>query len=173
MPIIVTMFKKNRTTMRIAAQTLSLFVIVVFAFSHHVGASTRLTEHLRNVLLLISDDMRPDIGAYGVKHMITPNLDRLASHSIVLRHAYVQQAVCSPSRTSMLTGRRPDTTHVHDLYHYWRQVAGNFTTLPEYFKQHGYKTAGIGKVPTCWCPFSLARVNFFHQLFLQNTIRLY
>jgi len=98
--------------------------------------------------MLISDDMRPDVGAYGVEHMITPHLDRLASRSVILRRAYVQQAVCSPSRTSMLTGRRPDTTHVHDLIHYWRQVAGNFTTLPEYFKQHGYKTAGIGKVCT-------------------------
>jgi len=80
--------------------------------------------------------------------MITPNLDRLASRSAIFRRAYVQQAVCSPSRTSMLTGRRPDTTRVIDLIHYWRQVAGNFTTLPEYFKQHGYKTAGIGKVYT-------------------------
>jgi len=105
-----------------------------------------MTESVKNVLLLISDDLRPDIGAFGEKHMVTPNLDRLALRSVVLRHAYVQQAVCSPSRTSMLTGRRPDTTHVHDLIHYWRQVAGNFTTLPEYFKQHGYKTAGIGKV---------------------------
>jgi len=100
----------------------------------------------KNVLLIMSDDMRPDVGAYGAKHMVTPNLDRLAAHSVLLRRAYVQQAVCSPSRTSMLTGRRPDTTHVHDLIHYWRHVAGNFTTLPEYFKQHGYKTAGIGKV---------------------------
>jgi len=129
--------------MWIVVQTASLFVFVA---CHHFCTSFRLTGSTKNVLLLISDDMRPDVGAYGEKHMVTPNLDRLASRSVVLRHAYVQQAVCSPSRTSMLTGRRPDTTRVHDLIHYWRRVAGNFTTLPQYFKQHSYKTAGIGKV---------------------------
>ena len=50
------------------------------------------------------------------------------------------------SRTSTLTGRRPDTTRTYDLVHYWRHVAGNFTTIPQYFKQHGYTTAGMGKV---------------------------
>ena len=129
--------------MRRVIQTTLLLVIIVWhrfcACSHHAGTA-------KNVLLLISDDMRPDLGVYGAKQMKTPNLDELASRSVVMRRAYVQQAVCSPSRTSMLTGRRPDTTRVHDLIHYWRQVAGNFTTLPQYFKQNGYKTAGIGKV---------------------------
>ena len=78
--------------------------------------------------------------------MHTPNIDKLASKSMLFQHAYVQQAVCSPSRTSFLTGRRPDTTRVHDLIHYWRKVAGNFTTLPQYFKEHVYLTAGFGKV---------------------------
>ena len=135
---------KTRTaTMWIVFWTALLFATATL---HSYRASSRQTGPTKNVLLLISDDMRPDIGVYGAKHMITPNLDRLASRSVVLRRAYVQQAVCSPSRTSMLTGRRPDSTRVHDLIHYWRKVAGNFTTLPEYFKQHGYRTAGIGKV---------------------------
>ncbi len=47
---------------------------------------------------------------------------------------------------SIPAGRRPDTTHVYDLHSYFRNIAGNFTTLPQYFKQHGYITAGIGKV---------------------------
>jgi len=141
--------------MWIIVRTTSLLVIIT---SYHFCACSRLTASVKNVLLIISDDLRPDIGAYDVKHMITPNLDRLASRSVVLRRAYVQQAVCSPSRTSMLTGRRPDTTRVHDLIHYWRQVAGNFTTLPEYFKQHGYKTAGIGKVTGVHCLMSVAQL---------------
>ncbi len=107
-----------------------------------------------NVLFLVSDDMRPQLGAYygpdfpSPIHpkMITPNLDRLAGHSLLLKRAYVQQAVCSPSRTSLLTGRRPDTTRTHDLWHYFRHMAGNFTTLPQYFKEHGYTTVGLGKV---------------------------
>ena len=57
-----------------------------------------------------------------------------------------QQALCGPSRTSFLTGRRPESTRVFDLNTYWRDVAGNFTTLPQYFKRHGYFTQGVGKI---------------------------
>ena len=107
-----------------------------------------------NVLFLVADDMRPELGCYDGQDapshvhpkMYTPNLDKLASRSLLLKRAYVQQAVCSPSRTSFLTSRRPDTTHVYDLYNYFRDVGGNYTTLPEYFKYHGYVTAGFGKV---------------------------
>ena len=113
-----------------------------------------LSAERKNVLFLVSDDMRPEIGVYlNSQHpsyvhpkMHTPNLDKLASRSLLLKNAYVQIAVCSPSRTSLLTGRRPDTTRVHDLTHYWRTVAGNFTTIPDYFKNHGYATIGMGKV---------------------------
>lgn len=108
----------------------------------------------KNVLFLVSDDMRPELGAYygqdfpSTVHpkMHSPNIDALASKSLLLKRAYVQQAVCSPSRTSLLTGRRPDTTHVYDLIHYFRKVGGNFTTLPEYFKMNGYISVGMGKV---------------------------
>ena len=76
-----------------------------------------------NVLFLVADDMRTDLGCYdgpdapSLVHpkMYTPNLEKLASRSLLLKRAYVQQAICSPSRTSFLTGRRPDTTHVYDL----------------------------------------------------------
>lgn len=107
-----------------------------------------------NVLFLVSDDMRPEINAFigpdfpSTIHprMHTPSLDTLYSKSLVLKRAYVQQAVCSPSRTSLLTGRRPDTTHVYDLYNYFRDVGGNFTTIPQYFKENGYLSAGMGKI---------------------------
>jgi iduronate 2-sulfatase len=58
----------------------------------------------------------------------------------------VQQAVCGPTRASVLTSRYPDTTRVWDLYSYWRNVGGNFTTIPQLFKQHGYHTVGAGKI---------------------------
>ena len=107
-----------------------------------------------NVLFLVSDDMRPEIGAYigpdfpaPIHPKIqTPNLDRLAQRSLLLKRAYVQQALCSPSRTSLLTGRRPDTTRTHDLYQYFRTIAGNFTTLPQYFKENGYISLAMGKI---------------------------
>ena len=108
----------------------------------------------KNVLFLVADDMRPQLNCYQGKDfpspvsptMHTPNLDKLASRSLLLKRAHVQQAVCSPSRTSLLTGRRPDTTHVYDLQHYFRTYTANFTTLPQYFKEQGYRTIGAGKV---------------------------
>ena len=107
-----------------------------------------------NVLLLIADDFRPQFSPYQGSgypaldnaRMRTPNLDALAAKSLVLKRAYVQQAHCSPSRASFLTGRRPDTTHVYDIRTSFRQKGGNFTTLPQYFKECGYDTIGMGKV---------------------------
>lgn len=65
-----------------------------------------------NVLYLISDDLRPEIGAYNPGHtMFTPSLDKLASESMTFDRSYVQQALCNPSRASFMTGRRPDSTH--------------------------------------------------------------
>ncbi|KAK7097562.1 iduronate 2-sulfatase-like [Littorina saxatilis] len=99
-----------------------------------------------NVLFLVVDDLRPKLGCYGETNMVTPNIDQLAAKSVKFEHAYVQQAVCSPSRTSFLTGRRPDTTRIFDLVHYFRNVSGNFTTLPEHFKNNGYVTQSVGKI---------------------------
>lgn len=57
-----------------------------------------------------------------------------------------QQALCAPSRNSLLTGRRPDTLHLYDFYSYWRDFSGNYTTLPQYLKESGYKTYSFGKI---------------------------
>lgn len=70
--------------------------------------------------------MRPQLGVYAMDSdkMHTPHLDALAEdeNTVVFSNAYVQQAVCGPSRTSFLTGRRPDTTKLYDFYSYWRLV---------------------------------------------------
>ncbi|KAG8332959.1 hypothetical protein J6590_012728 [Homalodisca vitripennis] len=63
-----------------------------------------------------------------------------------LEPPHPNQALCAPSRNSLLTSRRPDTLHLYDFYSYWRDVAGNFTTLPQYFREHGYYTKSVGKV---------------------------
>jgi iduronate 2-sulfatase len=99
-----------------------------------------------NVLLVVVDDLKPALGSYGDLAALTPNLDRLASRGTIFTRAYAQQAVCGPSRVSFLTSRRPDTTRLYDFHSYWRDHAGNFTTLPQLFRQHGYHTAGLGKV---------------------------
>ncbi|KAK7097561.1 iduronate 2-sulfatase-like [Littorina saxatilis] len=113
----------------------------LLAASSALGASSR-----PNVLFLVVDDLRPKLGCYGETNMVTPNIDQLAAKSIRFDRAYVQQAVCSPSRTSFLTGRRPDTTRVFDLVSYFRKVAGNYTTLPQHFKENGYITQSVGKI---------------------------
>ncbi|XP_057393937.1 iduronate 2-sulfatase isoform X3 [Balaenoptera acutorostrata] len=99
-----------------------------------------------NVLLIIVDDLRPSLGCYGDKLIRSPNMDQLASHSLLFQNAFAQQAVCAPSRVSLLTGRRPDTTRLYDFNSYWRAHSGNFSTIPQYFKENGYVTMSVGKV---------------------------
>uniref|UniRef100_A0A9L0TBT5 Iduronate 2-sulfatase n=1 Tax=Equus caballus TaxID=9796 RepID=A0A9L0TBT5_HORSE len=110
-----------------------------------------------NVLLIIVDDLRPSLGCYGDQLIRSPNIDQLASHSLLFQNAFAQQAVCAPSRVSFLTGRRPDTTRLYDFNSYWRVHAGNFSTIPQYFKENGYVTMSVGKVfhpGTACCPTS-------------------
>ena len=100
-----------------------------------------------NVLFIAIDDLRTDLGAYGQQFVKTPNIDQLASKSLLFERAYSQVAVCSPSRTSLLTGRRPDTNRVwgNDNTEYWRNST-NATTIPQYFKENGYTSVGLGKI---------------------------
>ncbi|XP_062997872.1 iduronate 2-sulfatase [Elgaria multicarinata webbii] len=99
-----------------------------------------------NVLFVVVDDLRPALGSYGDTLVRSPNIDQLASKSVVFQNAFAQQAVCAPSRVSFLTGRRPDTTRLYDFDSYWRVHTGNYTTLPQYFKENGYFAMSVGKV---------------------------
>lgn len=75
-----------------------------------------------NILFLVSDDLRPELGCYGNTIIKTPNIDRMAQRGMVFNRAYCQQAVCSPSRSSVMTGMRPDTTKVWDLNTHFRKA---------------------------------------------------
>jgi choline-sulfatase len=99
-----------------------------------------------NVLFIAVDDLRPEMGCYGNPTVQTPHLDRLARQGVIFRRAYCQQAVCSPSRSSLLTGKRPDATRVWDLQTHFRKALPDIVTLPQYFKQHGYHCAALGKI---------------------------
>ena len=99
-----------------------------------------------NVLFIAIDDLRPALGCYGDQTAITPNLDRLAKRGILFNRAYCQQAVCCPSRLSLLTGLRPDTIKVWDLNTHFRETLPKAVTLPQHFKDHGYHTRSIGKI---------------------------
>lgn len=99
-----------------------------------------------NVVFIAVDDLRPELGAYGNKTIKSPNIDRIAKEGMTFNRAYVQQAVCSPSRTSVLTGTRPDTTKVWDLVTHFRVAMPNVVTLGQHFKQNGYFVQGMGKL---------------------------
>jgi len=99
-----------------------------------------------NVLFIAVDDLRPELGCYGNEYVKSPNIDRLAEGGITFKKAYCQSAVCNPSRASLLTGLRPDTIKVWDLKTKLRDNVPDVVTLPQYFKNNGYHTVGIGKI---------------------------
>jgi iduronate 2-sulfatase len=104
------------------------------------------TPKKRNVLFIAIDDLRGTLGCLGDKIAVTPNMDKLAGEGTIFLNAYCQQAVCNPSRASVITGRRPDTLKVWDLKTHFRKHHPDIITLPQYFKQHGYYTQSFGKV---------------------------
>ena len=110
------------------------------------AASQILTRTTPNILFIAVDDLRPELGCYGKTHVHSPNIDRLAGAGMVFDRAYCQQAVCSPSRSSVMTGSRPDTTRVWDLQTHFRAALPDVVTLGQHFKNHGYFVQGMGKI---------------------------
>jgi iduronate 2-sulfatase len=102
-----------------------------------------------NVLFFMADDLRPELASYG-SPALTPNLDRLAKRAVQFDRAYCQQALCNPSRSSMLTGRRPDTLGLWSNGTHFRDLAPDVTTLPLWFKEHGYQSRCVGKIFHNW-----------------------
>jgi iduronate 2-sulfatase len=102
-----------------------------------------------NVLFIMADDLRVELGCYGSPAR-TPHLDRLASRSVQFNHAYCQQAVCNPSRSSLLTGKRPDTLRLWNNGTHFRERNPDVMTLPLWLKDHGYTSRCVGKIFHNW-----------------------
>src|SRR5215831_4579788 len=98
-----------------------------------------------NVLFLPIDDLRCELGCYG-RPVHTPNIDSLAKEGVVFTNAHCQIALCSPSRSSVMTGLRPDTTGIFDLRTHFRKNLPAVVTLPQHFRRNGYATTAFSKV---------------------------
>ena len=106
-----------------------------------------------NVVFIVADDLRPLLGCYGHPEMHTPNIDRLAGRGTVFNRAYCQVPLCNPSRSSILTGLRPEATGVFSNAVDFRQKLPDVLDLQQYFNEHGYAAYSVGKVAHTRAPF--------------------
>jgi len=110
------------------------------------SVGTDASTSKQNILFIAVDDLRPELGCYGHSQIISPNIDRLAQEGTLFQRAYCQQAVCAPSRNSLMTGLRPDAIGIYDLYTNFRTKVPNVVTLPQHFKNNGYRAETVGKI---------------------------
>ena len=120
------------------------FLLLFLAFP--LASAAAPSQKKPNVLLICVDDLKPLLGCYGDKKAVTPNIDRFARRSVLFERAYCNQAVCAPSRNSLMTGVRPTTLGIYDLGTNFRAGASNAVTLTQYFMRHGYRAEGLGKI---------------------------
>ncbi|MEW6307011.1 MAG: sulfatase [Verrucomicrobiota bacterium] len=99
-----------------------------------------------NVLFIAVDDLRPELNCYGARHIKSPNIDRLAARGLLFERAYCQVAVCNPSRNSLLSGTRPETTRIFNNQTFLHQTMPGVLTLPQHFKNNGYTSLSHGKI---------------------------
>lgn len=99
-----------------------------------------------NVLFIAIDDLRPMLGCYGDDTVRSPRIDAFAATGVRFDRAYCQFALCNPSRSSVLSGRRPETLGVFTLAKFLRDGNQDLVTLPEHFKAHGFETRSYGKI---------------------------
>lgn len=123
-------------------------IVLLTVFSSLLGSVLAATPSPKklNVLLIAVDDLRDTLGCYGNSAVKTPHIDRLAARAVRFDRAYVQYTVCNPSRSSFLTGLRPDQTGVTDNRTLLRDRLPNVVTLPQLLKDDGRHSAAFGKI---------------------------
>ncbi|MBJ6368512.1 sulfatase [Snuella sedimenti] len=125
---------------------LALLVLLCVACAN-INCSNKIPEQIKpNVLLLLMDDLRPELGTYGRDKIHSPNMDKLASMGIQFDNAYCNVPVCGASRASMLTGMLPTKNRFLDYNTFVEKETPQAITLPQLFRQHGYTTISNGKI---------------------------
>ncbi|MCC9599632.1 sulfatase-like hydrolase/transferase [Stieleria sp. JC731] len=109
------------------------------------GATSRAAER-PNVLMILVDDLKPAMGCYGDPVAKTPNLDALTARGMRFDAAYCNQAVCAPSRFTLMLGSHSTSTGLYGLGSQLRQIVPDAVTLPQHFAKHGYRTESLGKI---------------------------
>lgn len=116
-------------------------LLLATASVSHVAAAQK-----PNVLLICVDDLKPVLHCYGTPIIQSPSIDRLATRGVLFQRAFANQAVCAPSRNSLMTGVRPQNMGIYDLSTNFRKAMPNAVTVAQYFRQHGYRTEALGKI---------------------------
>jgi len=123
-----------------------LKLTLIFVFAAVLLIPNSVMAEKPNVLFIAIDDLRPELGCYGSPIAVTPNMDKLASQGLLFNRAYCQQAICRPSRASLMTGARPESTGLFHNYVSLRELQPNILTLPQHLISQGYETAYSGKI---------------------------
>ena len=121
-----------------------IYCLLLFSISLH--SQNKVTKTKYNVLLLIIDDLRPELGCYSKPYVKSPNIDKLASQGILYTQSYCNVAVCGASRASLFTGLYPNRDRFLVAATHIDEDAKGVTTLPQLFKEKGYTTISYGKV---------------------------
>ena len=122
--------------------TFLIYILVV----RSCPAGCAYSDEKPNVLMLLVDDLKPALGCYGDSIAKTPNIDRLAARGMRFELAYCNQAVCAPSRFTLMLGSHSTSTGLYGLGSNLRKASPNAITLPQHFAAHGYRTESLGKV---------------------------